>query len=64
MLAYWVPTILQILIPFRNLFSPPVMPVVSNMVDLIVLVVLVWFFIEFGCMRGTIGVNRYGPDPV
>lgn len=34
------------------------------MVDLIVLVVLVWFFIEFGCMRGTIGVNRYGPDPV
>ena len=23
-----------------------------------------WFFIEFGCMRGTIGVNRFGPDPV
>jgi uncharacterized membrane protein YhaH (DUF805 family) len=26
--------------------------------------VSLWFFIEFGCMRGTIGPNRYGPDPV
>jgi uncharacterized membrane protein YhaH (DUF805 family) len=24
----------------------------------------VWFFIEFGCLRGTIGSNRFGPDPV
>jgi uncharacterized membrane protein YhaH (DUF805 family) len=23
----------------------------------------IWFFIDFGCLRGTIGVNRYGPDP-
>lgn len=29
-----------------------------------VVVVGVWFFIEFGCLRGTIGPNRYGPDPV
>lgn len=28
------------------------------------LAVSLWFFIEFGCMRGTIGANRYGPDPV
>ena len=26
--------------------------------------VAIWFFIEFGCMRGTIGPNRFGPDPV
>lgn len=26
--------------------------------------VAIWFFIEFGCLRGTIGANRYGPDPV
>ena len=26
--------------------------------------VMVWFFVEFGCMRGTIGANKYGPDPV
>ena len=23
-----------------------------------------WFFVEFGCLRGTIGPNRYGADPV
>jgi uncharacterized membrane protein YhaH (DUF805 family) len=26
--------------------------------------VIIWFFVEFGCMRGTIGPNRFGPDPV
>jgi uncharacterized membrane protein YhaH (DUF805 family) len=30
----------------------------------ITLIVAIWFFIEFGCMRGTIGANAYGPDPV
>ena len=24
----------------------------------------IWFFVEFGCLRGTIGANRFGPDPV
>lgn len=26
--------------------------------------IAIWFFVEFGCMRGTIGENRFGPDPV
>jgi uncharacterized membrane protein YhaH (DUF805 family) len=26
--------------------------------------ICLWFFIEFGCLRGTIGANRFGPDPV
>jgi uncharacterized membrane protein YhaH (DUF805 family) len=26
--------------------------------------VSIWFFVEFGCLRGTIGSNRFGPDPV
>ena len=26
--------------------------------------VSLWFFVEFGCMRGTIGANRFGPDPL
>jgi uncharacterized membrane protein YhaH (DUF805 family) len=29
-----------------------------------VAVIGIWFFIEFGCLRGTIGPNRYGPDPI
>jgi uncharacterized membrane protein YhaH (DUF805 family) len=24
----------------------------------------VWAFVEMGCLRGTIGANRYGPDPL
>src|SRR6185295_16566645 len=24
----------------------------------------IWFFIELGCLRGTIGDNQYGPDPL
>ena len=24
----------------------------------------VWAFVELGCLRGTIGSNRYGPDPL
>lgn len=24
----------------------------------------IWFLVEFGCLRGTIGPNRFGPDPV
>jgi uncharacterized membrane protein YhaH (DUF805 family) len=30
----------------------------------IVLVVALWFLIEFGFVRGTPGPNRYGPDPL
>jgi uncharacterized membrane protein YhaH (DUF805 family) len=32
--------------------------------SLISLGIGIWFFVEFGCMRGTIGANRFGPDPV
>ena len=24
----------------------------------------IWVFVELGCMRGTIGANRFGPDPL
>jgi uncharacterized membrane protein YhaH (DUF805 family) len=24
----------------------------------------IWYFIEAGCLRGTIGANRFGPDPL
>jgi uncharacterized membrane protein YhaH (DUF805 family) len=43
-------------------------PLDLNPIDygfLIVLVVIViWFFVELGCLRGTVGPNRYGPDPL
>ena len=30
----------------------------------IIFVIAVWFFVELGCLRGTVGPNRYGPDPL
>ena len=50
-LFLWAPGTLLIILP-------------EALVDLIEIVVSVWFLIEFGCMRGTVGANQYGPDPV
>lgn len=30
----------------------------------ILLIVSIWFLVELGFLRGTIGPNRYGPDPL
>jgi uncharacterized membrane protein YhaH (DUF805 family) len=27
-------------------------------------VIMIWAFVELACLRGTIGPNRYGPDPL
>jgi uncharacterized membrane protein YhaH (DUF805 family) len=34
------------------------------LVGLIPVVGWIWLFIEVGCLRGTIGPNRFGPDPL
>ena len=26
--------------------------------------ITVWAFVELGCLRGTVGPNQYGPDPL
>jgi uncharacterized membrane protein YhaH (DUF805 family) len=36
----------------------------KTMVSLLIALIVIWFFIEFGCLRGTVGPNKYGPDPV
>lgn len=38
--------------------------IISGVLWVIVAAVAIWFFVEFGCMRGTVGVNNYGADPV
>jgi uncharacterized membrane protein YhaH (DUF805 family) len=38
--------------------------IIAAVLGVVLFGVAVWFFVEFGCMRGTIGPNRYGPDPV
>jgi uncharacterized membrane protein YhaH (DUF805 family) len=59
-LFFFIPSVLQELINSAEGRDNPVSVVLS----VIVLGVGIWFFIEFGCMRGTVGANRFGPDPV
>jgi uncharacterized membrane protein YhaH (DUF805 family) len=37
---------------------------IVTVLSLVSLAASIWFLIEFGCLHGTIGSNRYGPDPV
>lgn len=37
---------------------------VASVLGLAAFAIGVWAFIELGCLRGTIGTNQYGPDPV
>lgn len=34
------------------------------LIQLIPIVGALWYFIEAGCLRGTVGPNQYGPDPL
>jgi uncharacterized membrane protein YhaH (DUF805 family) len=43
--------------PVLIAFGPPILMVVG-------LAIAVWAFVELGCLRGTTGPNRFGPDPL
>lgn len=34
------------------------------LIQLVPVVGPLWFFVEAGCLRGTVGPNQYGPDPL
>lgn len=38
--------------------------IVTTILGLLAFAISVWAFVEMACLRGTIGVNPYGPDPV
>lgn len=35
-----------------------------SVTSLISLAISIWMFVELGCLRGTVGDNQYGPDPL
>jgi len=43
-------------------------PAKMNVLEIVLLIVTIavgiWLFIELGCLRGTVGSNRFGPDPL
>ena len=44
--------------------APDPLAIAAGILALIDLGVGLWFMVEFGCRRGTLGPNRYGPDPL
>jgi uncharacterized membrane protein YhaH (DUF805 family) len=66
-------TVLVFLVPWilhqiTNLLGITGDPTAINAIDmafiLINLVLFVWFVVDLGILRGTVGPNEYGPDPV
>ena len=57
-------TIIAIIGSVMNGGEAGVLGFLAGSLWVLVIGVAIWFFIEFGCMRGTIGPNRFGPDPV
>jgi uncharacterized membrane protein YhaH (DUF805 family) len=36
----------------------------DSFIDVICLAISVWMIVELGCLRGSIGANKFGPDPL
>lgn len=51
-----------------DLFGLTGSPIAPNtfgiFITLVTLVVAIWYLIDLGILRGTVGDNQYGPDPV
>jgi uncharacterized membrane protein YhaH (DUF805 family) len=37
---------------------------IASLLALIAVAIYVWGFVELACLRGTVGPNKYGPDPL
>lgn len=53
-------TVLQVF----GLSDPEAPTVLGGIVGLASIIVGIWYLIELGCLRGTVGSNAYGPDPL
>jgi uncharacterized membrane protein YhaH (DUF805 family) len=67
--TWWVaialaPSVLVVLLTALGVVGKVPPGALDYLLNLIVLVIGIWFFIELGCLRGTVGPNEYGPDPL
>jgi uncharacterized membrane protein YhaH (DUF805 family) len=37
---------------------------ILSIFGLVMLAIGIWYLVWFGCLRGTVGANNYGPDPL
>jgi len=68
--SYWaafilVPMVLKSLTDLMGMTGDPLnQNALDYLLNIIIFVVSIWFFVELGCLRGTVGPNQYGPDPL
>jgi uncharacterized membrane protein YhaH (DUF805 family) len=63
LLFYLVPSVLVVIGVLIGAFVED-STIIATVLGLLAFAIAVWAFIEMGCLRGTIGINQYGPDPV
>jgi len=63
LLFYLVPSILVVIGVLIGAFMED-SAIIATVLGLLAFAIGVWAFVEMGCLRGTVGVNQYGPDPV
>ena len=63
LLFYLVPSILVVIGVLIGAFMED-STIIATVLGLLAFAIGVWAFVEMGCLRGTIGINQYGPDPV
>jgi uncharacterized membrane protein YhaH (DUF805 family) len=63
LLFYFVPFTLAALSVLIDAFVEDSI-IIATVLALLAIAVGVWTFVEMGCLRGTVGINQYGPDPV
>jgi uncharacterized membrane protein YhaH (DUF805 family) len=61
---YGVPLGLQLIVPLLIDSDADSTPVAVSILQYAGMAVLLWALVELGFLRGTIGANGYGPDPV
>lgn len=60
-----VPAVLQGLLGALGVIGDPLnQNALDYLLGLVMFVIGVWFLIELGFLRGTLGANAYGPDPL
>jgi len=62
LLLFYVVPIVMILVAIALAVSSAGTPALAF--GLVALAIVVWSFVELGCLRGTIGANGFGPDPL
>jgi uncharacterized membrane protein YhaH (DUF805 family) len=59
-----VPLLIQGLLNAVGISNPMNPSLLDNALNLVIFAISIWFFIELGCLRGTVGPNQFGPDPL